>query len=109
MMQSFSIRDLRERSGVLSREMEQGNLRVGTRHGHPLFISIPFTSELLALGVHRALAVKLFKEGNFSLGKSAKLAKMTMTEFIEHVSQLGIPIVDFSDEELDQEIAYLNS
>ena len=108
-MQSFSIRDLRERSGVLSKEMEQGNLSVVTRHGHPLFISIPFTSELLELGVHRALAIKLFKEGDFSLGKSAKLAKMTMTEFIEHVSQLGIPIVDFSEDELDQEMAFLNS
>jgi predicted HTH domain antitoxin len=108
-MQSFSVRDLRERSGVLSREMEQGNLSIVTRHGHPLFISVPFTSELLALGVHHTLAVTLFKEGDFSLGKSAKLAKMTMTEFIEHVSQLGIPIVDFSEEELDQEMAYLNS
>ncbi|HIO93158.1 MAG TPA: UPF0175 family protein [Leucothrix mucor] len=60
-------------------------------------------------GVHRALAVKLFKEGDFSLGKSAKLAKMSIAEFIEHVSQLGIPTVDFDEEELDQEMAFLNS
>ena len=108
-MRSFSLRDLRERSGALSREMEQGNLSVVTRHGHPLFISLPFTSELLELGVHHALAVMLFKEGSFSLGKSAKLARMSLAEFIEHVSRLGIPIVDFSKEELDQEMAYLDS
>lgn len=108
-MQSFSIRDLRERSGALSRETEQGNLALITKHGHPLFISVPFSEELLKEGVHVTLAVKLFKEGDISLGKAAKLAKMNYAEFTEYVSQLGIPVVDFSEEELDQELTYLNS
>jgi len=108
-MQSFSIRDLRERSGALSKEVERGNLSVVTRHGHPLFISVPFSAELLNQGVHITLATKLFKEGDISLGKAAKIAKMPIAEYSEHVSRLGIPVVDFSEDDLEQEIAYLNS
>jgi len=108
-MQSFSIRDLRERSGALSREVEQGNLSVVTRHGHPLFLTVPFSEELLSQGVHITLATRLFKEGDISLGKAAKIAKMSIAQFCEYISRLGIPIVDYSAEELDQELAYLNS
>lgn len=108
-MQSFSIRDLRERSGALSQEAEHGNLSVVTKHGHPLFISVPFSDDLLAQGVHKTLAIKLFKEGDISLGKAAKIAQMSYVEFTEYVSQLGIDVVDFTEEELDDELSYLNS
>lgn len=108
-MQSFSIRDLRERSGALSREAEQGNLAMVTRHGHPLFISVPFSAELLEQGVHKVLAIKLFREGDISLGKAAKLAKMNIAEFTEYISQLGIAVIDFTEDELNQEMDYLNS
>lgn len=108
-MQSFSIRDLRERSGVLSQEAEQGNISVVTRHGHPLFISLPFSDELLSQGVHIVLATRLFKEGDISLAKAAKMAKMTLADFTEYVSRLGLPVVDFSEAELDQELTYLES
>jgi antitoxin (DNA-binding transcriptional repressor) of toxin-antitoxin stability system len=80
-MQSFSIRDLRERFGTLSREVEQSCVSVVTRHGSPLFITVPFSEELLREGVHVTLAVKLLQEGTVSLGKAAKLAKMGVAEF----------------------------
>ncbi len=108
-MQSFTIRDLRERSGALSREAEKGNLAVVTRHGHPLFISVPFSEDLLDQGVHVTLAVKLFKEGDISLGKASKMAKMNLSKFTEYVSKLGIPIIDFNEEDLDREMVYLDS
>ena len=55
------------------------------------------------------LAVKLFAEGNISVGKATKLAKMGIAEFTEHLSEQGIAIVDFTEEEFDLEMAYLNS
>jgi len=108
-MQSFSIRDLRERSGALSREVEQGNLAVITRHGHPLFISVPFSEELLNQGVHITLATRLFREGDISLGKAAKIAKMSIAEYSDYISRLGIPLVDYGKEALEQELAYLEN
>ena len=108
-MQSFSIRDLRERSGELSREVEAGHLSVVTRHGHPLFVTVPFSEELLSHGVHVTLAVQLFKDGNLSLGKASKLANMPLAEFTEYVSEQNIPIVDFTEEEFEREMAFLDS
>ncbi len=108
-MQSFSIRDLRERTGDISRSAEQGELSLVTRHGHPLFISVPFNQHVVEHGVYLALAENLFKSGELSLGKAAKLANMSRVEFGEHVSRLGIPIVDYDPAELDAELDYFSS
>jgi len=108
-MQTFTIRGLREHTGELSRSAEQGQLALVTRHGQPLFVSVPFSDTLLAFGVHVALATHLFQSNSMSLGKSAKLARMSIAEFTEHVSRLGIPVVNYDPAELDQELAYLNA
>lgn len=108
-MQTFSIRDLREHTGDLSRTAEQGQLALVTRHGQPLFVSIPFSENLLAFGVHVALATHLFQSGSMSLGKAVKLARMSIAEFTEYISRLGIPVVNYDPAELDQELIYLEA
>ena len=108
-MQAFTIRDLREHTGELSRTAEQGELALVTRHGHPLFVSVPFDDTLLTFGVNVALATHLFRSHSMSLGKAAKLARMSIAEFTEHVSRLGIAVVDYDPAELDQELAYLGA
>jgi predicted HTH domain antitoxin len=104
-MHSFTIRELRERSGDLSREAEEGRLSIVTRHGQPLFVSVPFTDDLLQMGVHTALAVSLFKSGEVTSARAAKLARMSLAQFLEHLSAQGIPVVDYSPTELVQELA----
>jgi predicted HTH domain antitoxin len=104
-MQTFTIRELRERSGDLSREAEEGRLALVTRHGQPLFISVPFTGELIEAGVHTALAVSLFKEGELTSARAAKLARMSLPQFLAHVSAQGIAVVDHHPAELEQELA----
>jgi predicted HTH domain antitoxin len=104
-MQTFSIRDLRARSGELSHAAEQGRLALVTRHGRPLFVSVPFTEALLQAGVHTALAVRLFQEGTLTPGRAARLARMSLAEFLEHVSTQGIPVVDYDPAELAEELA----
>ncbi len=105
-MQSFTIRDLRERPGELSREAEQGHLALVTRHGHPLFVTVPFSDELIQHGVGKALAEGLYREGAISLGRAAKLARTSIADFAAHLSQLGIPVVDYDGEELVDELRY---
>ena len=58
-MESFTIRDLGERTGELVRNAEQGKLAVVAKHGHPLFVAVPLDEQLLRFGVGVALAVKL--------------------------------------------------
>lgn len=104
-MQTFTIRELRERSGDLSREAEEGRLTLVTRHGQPLFVSVPFTDELLEAGVHVALAVNLFKNGDATSARAAKLARMSLPQFLAHLDAQGIPAVDHDPAELTRELA----
>jgi prevent-host-death family protein len=106
-MQTFSIRDLRARSGDLSHEAEQGHLALVTRHGRPLFVSTPFTEALLQADVHTALAVRLFQEGTLTLGRAARVARMSLAEFQETMSVQGIPVVDCDPADLAEELVYL--
>ncbi len=51
------------------------------------------------------LAVKLYEVGKLSLGKAAKLAGYSKGTFIELISKMGVPVVNYPAEELDQEMA----
>ncbi len=107
-MQTFSIRDLRERSGELSREAEAGHISLVTKRGQPLFVTIPMSETLLDQGTRVSLAEHLFKEGILSLGKAAKVAGMPYVIFSEHLSRLGIAVVDYSPDELEEELRVAN-
>ncbi len=72
-MQTFTIRDLRDRTGEIVRDAEAGTLSVVTKHGQPVFVAVPFDENLLKNGVNLALAVHLFDEESISLGKAARL------------------------------------
>ena len=103
-MQTFSIRDLRERSGELTREAEAGHISLVTKRGQPLFITLPISETLLDQGARVSLAEHLFKEGILSLSKAAKIAGMPYVLFLEHLSCLGIAVVDYSPDELEEEL-----
>ncbi|MEQ1531056.1 MAG: UPF0175 family protein [Methylococcales bacterium] len=55
-------------------------------------------------GVRKALATALFKNGDLSLAHSAKLAEMPLANFIAHVSRLGIPVINQTAEEVQEDI-----
>jgi len=47
------------------------------------------------------LAVKLFETGKLSIGQAANLLKT----FIELLSKMGIPVINYPDEDLEREIS----
>jgi len=55
-------------------------------------------------GVRKALATALFKDGDLSLARSAKLADMPLADFIAHVSRLGIPVIDQTAEDVREDM-----
>ncbi len=59
-METFTIRDLRERTEELVRDAEAGKLSVITKHGQAVFVAVPFDEVLPTSGVCVALVVKLF-------------------------------------------------
>jgi prevent-host-death family protein len=108
-METFSIRDLRERTGDLVREAEAGHLSLVAKHGRPLFVAVPLDEHLLKEGVAVSMAVRLFADKAVSLGKAARLAGLSIEEFITRLGVMGIPAVDYPPEELDQELATLRA
>ncbi|EKD76781.1 MAG: hypothetical protein ACD_42C00618G0004 [uncultured bacterium] len=103
-MDTFSVRDLREHTGALIQDAEAGKLSLITKHGRPVFLAIPFTDELIELGLRHTLAVHLYKEGILTLAKSAKLAGKSLEGFITTISKLGIPVIRYTIKEVDEEL-----
>ena len=100
----FSVRDLRLRSGELLRDAEQGRLALVTKHGKPAFVAVPFDERLLSLNLHRALALVLVEAGHLSVVRAAKVAGLALEEFIELLGEHGIPVVDYPETELTEEL-----
>lgn len=104
-MQTFTIRDLRDRTGELVRDAEAGKLSLVTKHGQPVFVAVPFDENLIKNGVNVALALQLFDEERISLGQGAKLAGMTHSAFIDLLGSLQIPVTRLEPGELEGELA----
>ena len=106
-MDTFTIRDLRERTGELIRDAEAGELSVVTKHGKPVFVALPFDETLVKSGVILSLAIKLYRDEVISLERAAKLAGMGVSSFTEELSRHGMPVVRHSPDELDDELQAL--
>ncbi|MDP9122124.1 MAG: type II toxin-antitoxin system prevent-host-death family antitoxin [Acidobacteriota bacterium] len=100
----FTVRDLRNRTGDLMRDAEEGKLSIITKHGRPAILAIPFDERLLSLGVHRSLALHLYEAGQVTLVQAAKLAELPVERFIELLGQAGVPAVSYSPDELAAEL-----
>ncbi len=59
-MQYFSVTDLRERIGDYANQAKSGVMSVISRNDTPLTLNIPFDDQLIMLGVHKSLAIKLY-------------------------------------------------
>ncbi len=52
----------------------------------------------------QALAISLFEGNILSLGQAAKLAELHLWDFIQILNQRDIPIAEYDDEEIQQEL-----
>jgi len=101
---TFSIRDLRERTGELVRTAEEGNLSVVAKHGTPVFVAVPFSNLLLDCGVNVSLAVKLYDDNMITMPQAAKLARMGLESFMDILGTMGVAVVRYSPDELESEV-----
>ncbi|MCS6903070.1 MAG: UPF0175 family protein [Candidatus Bipolaricaulota bacterium] len=58
-----------------------------------------FSPKKLSAKLKETLAIMLFQTGRVSLGKAAELADLSLTEMIERLVQLGIPVYEYDEEE----------
>ncbi|MCK5152823.1 MAG: type II toxin-antitoxin system prevent-host-death family antitoxin [Spirochaetales bacterium] len=100
----FSVRDLRIHSGTLLKDAENGQISLITKHGKPAILALPFDEQLLKIGINMDLAIKLFENRLITLSKAAKIASLSMEEFIDLMQETGISVVDYSPDDLDDEM-----
>ncbi|MFP3090156.1 UPF0175 family protein [Treponema sp. TIM-1] len=50
-------------------------------------------------------ACKLFREGALSLEQGAEFCGITIYEFLDMLSAAGIPVINYSPKELEEEVA----
>lgn len=105
----FTAQDLARRPEDLFRDAEQGKLALITKDGRPMMVAVPFDDRLLDLGIHRAMAAHLFESGQTTLSQSARIANVPLVDFIEILGRLGIPVIDYPPEELEQELEVLRA
>ena len=107
-MKTIGVRALRENPGVLSQSAKAGEYVLVTNHSAPVSLAIPFDEDLLRSGVHVNLAVKLYEEGVMTLSRAAKMARLSVEEFLEKLAILGIVVVSQEADELEADLATLN-
>jgi len=100
----FTVRDLRQRTGELLRDAENGKLAIVTKHGRPAFIAVPFDERLAKHGVNKALSLHLFQEGRITLSRAARMAAVSVEDFLELLNEFDIPAVDYTPQDLDKEL-----
>lgn len=65
--------------------------------------------EALAEESRRLLALRYYQDRVLSLGKAARLAGMSQWQFIEFLSESDVPVIDYTDEELQAEFSAVDS
>ena len=94
-MNSVSVQDLKKNpSAVLRAAQADPVIVLDRQQPEALIVHLKESAILDAQGIRLALATALFREGTISLGRAARFSEVPLAEFIRHVSQLGIPVVD---------------
>lgn len=104
-MGAISIEQLIKSPAGLIAEAESGQVAIVTKDGRPLFLAVPFDERLAKEDVHVAVAVRLYENEVISLGRAARIAGLSLSEFIDRLGALNIPVIRYSAEDLEREIA----
>jgi predicted HTH domain antitoxin len=73
-----------------------------------ILTSLNMEAEEIAFSMRKEFALKSFHEGKLTLAQGAAFCGMNIYDFISTLSRAGIPVIDYSIEEVDRELAMLN-
>lgn len=74
-----------------------------------ILTSLNMEAEDIALSMRKEFALKSFKDGKLTLSQGADFCGMNIYDFISNISQVNIPIMDYTIEDVDRELALLNA
>jgi len=103
-MDVFNVRDLKENPSAIVKEAEKGLLSLVTKRGNPVFLAVPFSENLLQIGLNKSLALSLLKHHHMTLRQASKLAGLSLEEMMTLASFSEVELVDYNPEELELEL-----
>jgi predicted HTH domain antitoxin len=74
-----------------------------------LLSAINLNVEEIQTAMSREYALKLYQEGKLSLSQCAELCDVDIYTFISFVSHSGVPVIDYSADDLRSELASLEA
>jgi len=96
-MHAVSVSGLKHNPAEALRQAKDGPVVVLNRdHPDAVLIGLEPGGVLQAPGVRAALATALFRDGELSLVRAARVAEMDVAAFISHLGRLGIPAIRLS-------------
>ena len=103
-MKTVAIRDLKNNPSNMTKYLQNNETVFITKHSKPIGVTIPLNDDTLSLGLKKAVAIEQYKNGLISLGKMAEFLEISKKEARSLVNTLGIDWLDYSKEELDEEV-----
>jgi len=97
---TYTSRELRE-----NRFLEDDAISIVTSHGRPVKIAIPFDERTLHEGFEKAIALYFVENHILTQAKAAKIAGLSLSDFLQLMSKYGLSAADQSEEELREELA----
>jgi len=94
-MKALGIKKLETNPEQLSLLLEQNEFLLITQQEQPLGMLIPFSSQLVAIGLVDWLAIKAFESGDLTLGQLAKALNKTKSQMLDTLDKLSINIADY--------------
>lgn len=108
-MHAVQVRELKNNPSQALRNAETDTVVVMNRE-RPAALLLHFDEAILSQpGVCLALATALFRDGSLSLARAAKVAEMRLADFMQHLSRLGIPVIQGTQEDARQDMETLET
>jgi len=103
-MQTVAIRDLKNNPSNMTKYLEKNESVFITKHSKPIGITLPLNNDTLSIGLKNVVAIEQYKHGLISLGKMAEFLEITKKEAMSLVNRLGIDWLEYTKEELDDQV-----
>ena len=108
-MSTLTSEELERQPERLLDDARRGTSDVVTVQGEPVMLTLPLGQTAGSSAERLAMAVSLYERDVLSLGLAAKVAGLSYSQMIDELGRRQIPVVRYSVEDLDRELAYVRT
>lgn len=93
-MTTIGIKELKDNPAILTRTLEDHDVSLLTKRGHPIGIALPWDDAIFENGYKQTVLIEAYREGSISLSQLARSMKISTEEALEMTGLLGIFMID---------------